>query len=177
MEPRLLLGHRQISLIVKRFAVQLLEQHPDFSDVAIVGLQPRGVLLSRLIYAELKSLIKNSLPLYGELDTTFFRDDFRRGDLLIPNENLMEFSTEKKQVVLVDDVLYTGRSVRAALDALLQHGRPAKVELMVLVDRQYNREVPIAADYCGAVVDTRAKGEVVKVEWNNNDYKVWIRQK
>ncbi|MFY7847721.1 MAG: phosphoribosyltransferase family protein, partial [Bacteroidia bacterium] len=90
--------------------------------------------------------------------------------------NRIEFSTEGRQVVLVDDVLYTGRSVRAALDAMLHHGRPAKVNLMVLVDRRYNRELPIAADYSGVVVDTRARQEIVKVEWTPNDYKVWIRQ-
>jgi pyrimidine operon attenuation protein/uracil phosphoribosyltransferase len=176
MEPRLLLAHRQISLIIRKFAFQLLEQYPDFSNTAIIGLQPRGVLLSRLIMEELRSLSGQQSPLYGELDTTLFRDDYGRGELHIPKANRIEFSTEGRQVVLVDDVLYTGRSVRAALDALLHHGRPAKVNLMVLVDRRYNRELPIAADYSGVVVDTRARQEIVKVEWTPNDYKVWIKQ-
>jgi pyrimidine operon attenuation protein/uracil phosphoribosyltransferase len=116
------------------------------------------------------------LPLYGELDITFFRDDFNRGELLVPKKNDINFSTENKQVVLIDDVLFTGRSVRSAMDALLSFGRPAMVSLMVLVDRRYSRELPIAPDYTGVAVDTRAKLEQVKVSLTENDYKVWIRE-
>jgi pyrimidine operon attenuation protein/uracil phosphoribosyltransferase len=176
MEPRLLLGDKQIRLILKRFAHQLLEHHTDMSGLALIGLQPRGVILSRLVYDELLQMKLPHLPLYGELDITFFRDDFNRGELLVPKKNDINFSTENKQVVLIDDVLFTGRSVRSAMDALLSFGRPAKVSLMVLVDRRYSRELPIAPDYTGVAVDTRAKLEQVKVSLTENDYKVWIRE-
>lgn len=176
MEPRLLLGDKQIRLILKRFAHQLMEQHADMTDLALIGLQPRGVMLSRLVFEELKQLHLSVLPDYGELDITFFRDDFNRGELLVPKKNDINFSTENKQVVLIDDVLFTGRSVRSAMDALLSFGRPAKVFLMVLVDRRYSRELPIAPDYTGVAVDTRAKQEQVKVSLTENDYKVWIKE-
>jgi len=176
MEPRLLLGDKQIRLIIKRFAHQLLEHHPDMSGLALIGLQPRGIHLSRLVYDELLHMRLPVMPHYGELDITFFRDDFNRGELLVPNKNDINFSTENKQVVLIDDVLYTGRSVRSALDALLTYGRPARVALMVLVDRRYSRELPIAPDYTGVAVDTRVKLEQVKVSLTDNDYKVWIRE-
>jgi pyrimidine operon attenuation protein/uracil phosphoribosyltransferase len=176
MEPRLLLGDQQIRLILKRFAYQLMEQHPDMEALALIGLQPRGVVLSRLVYEELNLLGLPVMPHYGELDITFFRDDFNRGELLVPKKNDINFSTENKQVVLIDDVLFTGRSVRSALDALLSFGRPAKVSLMVLVDRRYSRELPIAPDYTGIAVDTRVKLEQVKVSLTENDYKVWIRE-
>ncbi len=175
MQQRIILDHRRIRITLRRLAHQLVEQHGDFSASALIGLQPRGVLLSRILLQELKEITGNPEILYGELDTTFHRDDFRRGDnLLIPEESRIDFAVEGLNIILVDDVLYTGRSVRSAMDALVDFGRPKKTELLVLVDRRFNREMPIAPDYVGEVVDTRAADQKVRVEWTENDYKVWL---
>lgn len=177
IDPRILLTHTRIDLIIRRFAIELAENHGDFQDCALIGLQPRGVELSRRIFKKINELYPENLMKYGELDNSFFRDDIGRGELIVPNPNRIDFSTENLHIILVDDVLYTGRSVRAGLDALMNFGRPKQVELMVLIDRRYNRELPIAADYTGAVVDSRNTGEHVKVEWSENENKVWLLSK
>lgn len=120
----------------------------------ILGLQPRGIYLAELIHEKLEKLIKAKIPM-GYLDTTFHRDDFRRRDTPAKaSETRVPFPIEGKKIVLIDDVLFTGRTVRAALDAMIAFGRPAKVELLVLVDRKHNRDLPIAADYVGKYVNT-----------------------
>lgn len=107
--------------------------------------------------------------LCGNLDITFFRDDFRRRERpLIPSITNLDFSIENKKVVLVDDVLYTGRTIRSGLDALMTFGRPSKVELLVLVDRRFRRDLPIQADYVGKAVDTLIS-ERVSVEWKETE--------
>jgi len=174
MEPRILINHRQTDLIVRRFVLQLVENHPNLSKCAIIGLQPRGVELSRVLMEKLNAMFPNHNAKYGELDNTFFRDDIRRGEIHMPRPSKIDFSTENLNIVLVDDVLFTGRTVRAGIDALMNFGRPARIELMVLIDRRYNRELPISADYCGTVVDSRSTGEHVKVEWNKGDNKTWL---
>jgi pyrimidine operon attenuation protein/uracil phosphoribosyltransferase len=127
-------------------------------------------LASRLI-KELKG-IKPGIDLkYGDLDVTFFRDDYRHQDSpLLAKETNIDFIIEGKRVVLVDDVLFTGRTIRAGLDAMLAFGRPKSVELMVLVDRRFSRHLPISADYVGIQVDTIA-AENVKVSWKEIDGK------
>ncbi|MFN5250520.1 MAG: bifunctional pyr operon transcriptional regulator/uracil phosphoribosyltransferase PyrR [Bacteroidota bacterium] len=177
IEPRILLSHSQIDLIIRRFALQIAENHGNMDGCALLGMQPRGVELSRRLYEVVKTMYPSCGLRYGELDNSFFRDDIGRGDLIVPSPNRIDFSTENLHIILVDDVLYTGRSVRAGLDALMNYGRPASVELMVLIDRRYNRELPIAADYSGTVVDSRSTGEHVKVEWMENDNKVWLLSK
>ncbi|HNE93882.1 MAG TPA: bifunctional pyr operon transcriptional regulator/uracil phosphoribosyltransferase PyrR, partial [Chitinophagaceae bacterium] len=106
---------------------------------------------------------------YGKLDITFYRDDVRN-ELHIANKTDINFSIENKRVVLIDDVLWTGRTIRAALDALIDFGRPAKVELCVLINRRFNRELPIQPDYTGKAIDTFIS-EKVKVAWKENDEK------
>lgn len=178
MEPRILLNHKQMDLIVRRFALQVAESHGNFENCAVIGLQPRGVELSRKLIERINELYPGNKLRYGELDNSFFRDDIGRGEqIILPSPNRVDFNTEGLDIVLVDDVLYTGRSVRAGIDALMHYGRPASVELMVLIDRRYHRELPIAADYTGAVVDSRSTGEYVKVQWNENDNKVWLLSK
>jgi pyrimidine operon attenuation protein/uracil phosphoribosyltransferase len=116
------------------------------------------------------------IPESGMLDPTFYRDDYRSGDKqLKPNPTSIRFSLEGKKVVLIDDVLYTGRTIRSALDALLDFGRPSRVELMVLIDRRFTRELPVQADYVGKTIDS-LQSEKVKVEWNELDGadQVWI---
>jgi pyrimidine operon attenuation protein/uracil phosphoribosyltransferase len=163
---KLILNSEQLNLTLKRLMLEIIERFNDFSNVAIIGLQPRGVLLSRIFYEMLKKELGSSaLPYYGELDITFYRDDFRRREeTLTPSKLDINFDIENKQVLLLDDVLYTGRSIRAALDALSDFGRPLNVELLTLIDRRHNRELPIEADYVGLAVDTRKSGLRVKVD-------------
>lgn len=173
-EARVLLNHHLTELIIRRFVLQIAENHGDMDNLAIIGLQPRGVNLSSKLYARLKEMYPQSGALYGELDNTFFRDDFRKGEIHIPRPSRINFNTENLNIILVDDVLFTGRTVRAGMDALINFGRPARIELMVLIDRRYNRELPISADYSGVVVDSRQTGEFVKVEWTDGNYQTWL---
>ena len=133
----------------------------------IIGIQPRGVFVSKRFVAELKRLLPGKSVSYGILDITFYRDDIRKS-LHVPNETDIPFSIENKRVILVDDVLYTGRTIRAALDALLDFGRPSKVELCVLVDRRFSRELPIQPDYVGKSIDSIIS-QKVKVFWQERD--------
>lgn len=171
MNSRVILEKKQLNITLDRLVCELMERLGDFKDVAIIGMQPRGVFLSRRIHEKLNaSLGKKAIP-YGELDISFYRDDFRRNEQpILPHELKMDFSVEGKRIVLIDDVLYTGRTVRSALEALNDFGRPAKVELLVLVDRKYSRDLPIHPDYIGIKVDTRANDKV-KVEWKENHKK------
>jgi len=162
-----ILSGPQLALTVKRLAHQVLENHLHLTDTVIIGLQPRGVYLSDRIVEELKTIVAGSPILYGKLDITFYRDDVRKS-LHIANHTDIPFSIEQKKVVLIDDVLYTGRTIRAALDALLDFGRPSKVSLCVLIDRRFNRELPIQPDYAGKVIDTIIS-QKVKVNWLEND--------
>lgn len=174
MAPRLLITPQQFSITINRLCHQLIEVHDDFSKSVIIGLQPRGVNLARRIHTTLKEILKNDAILYGELDTTFYRDDFRKKDL-VPNQTTINFIIEDKNVILIDDVLFTGRTIRAGLDAMMAFGRPKDVELMVLVDRRFSRNLPIQAKYIGITIDTIAS-EKVKVEWKENDGEdhIWL---
>jgi pyrimidine operon attenuation protein/uracil phosphoribosyltransferase len=171
---RKFLDSKNIAITTQRLCYEVIENHDDFSNSAIIGLQPRGVLFARKLRAALEKSTGKKI-LYGELDITFYRDDFRTREMNISaNELKIDFPIEGKRIILVDDVLYTGRSVRSALDALNDFGRPGQVELLVLIDRLYNREFPIEADYIGKKVDTRADDKV-KVDWEEDV--VWILKK
>ncbi len=167
MKP--ILTEQQIKLTVKRLAHQIHENHLHLKDTVILGIQPRGVFLSDRIVDALKLLVNTATIQYGKLDITFYRDDIRK-QLHVPNTTLLPFSIENKNVILIDDVLYKGRTTRAALNALLDYGRPAKVELCVLIDRRFSREFPIQPDYCGEAIDT-FESQKVKVNWFENDGK------
>ena len=159
----------QIQLTVKRLAHQVLENHIQLSNTVLIGLQPRGIYLSDRIVDAIKAE-ENFLPInYGKLDITFYRDDIRK-EIHVPNQTDIKFSIEDKNVVLIDDVLYTGRTIRAALDALMDFDRPAKVELMVLIDRRYSRQLPIQPDYTGKSIDSIIT-QRVKVLWKEKDEK------
>ncbi|HVY73789.1 MAG TPA: bifunctional pyr operon transcriptional regulator/uracil phosphoribosyltransferase PyrR, partial [Puia sp.] len=140
-----------------------------YDHVAVIGIQPRGIFFSDRIVEQINRLIQPERITYGKLDITFYRDDVRQG-LHTLNQTDIPFSVENKRVILIDDVLYTGRTVRAAMDALLTFGRPAKVELCVLIDRRFNREFPIQADYTGRSIDTIIT-QKVKVLWKERDGK------
>jgi len=164
MRKRLILDSHQLEITINRLCQQLIENHQDFADSVILGLQPRGVHLAEMIKEKLQKSLKKDIKL-GYLDTTFYRDDFRRRETpAIAKSTKVDFIIEEKNVVLVDDVLFTGRSVRAALDAMMAFGRPQKVELLVLVNRKYSRELPIEPDYIGKDVNT-IESQRVLVEW------------
>lgn len=152
---------------IKRLAHTILENHLELKDTVIIGIQPRGIYVSDRIVNELKTLISPDKIKYGKLDITFYRDDVRK-ELKIANKTDINFSIENKNVVIIDDVLWTGRTIRAALDALLDFGRPAKVQLCVLIDRRFSRELPIHADYVGRVIDTFPSQKVI-VKWKEKD--------
>ena len=169
MQQRLLLNSRHFGITIQRLCYQLIENHNDFSNTVIIGLQPRGIVLAKRIQKNLGEIAGVKSIQCGSLDVTFYRDDFRRRDeLIIPKATEMEFIVEDKNVILTDDVLYTGRTIRAGMDALMAFGRPKKIELVVLIDRRYSRHVPIEPDYVGKIVDTIAS-EKVKVEWKETD--------
>ncbi|WP_057937522.1 bifunctional pyr operon transcriptional regulator/uracil phosphoribosyltransferase PyrR [Algoriphagus resistens] len=179
MQKRLVLDEGQIEIILRRFCHQLIENHDDFDNTVLLGLQPRGpILLDKLV--KLLEEISGVKVLSGYLDATFHRDDFRRRDFpLKANETKISFLVEGKKVILVDDVLYKGRSVRAAMDAMIAFGRPQKVELMVLVDRKLTRDYPIMPDYYGVRVHT-LESQYVLVEWaekGNEKDAIWITEK
>ena len=176
MKPRIILDSSKFSLTIDRLCHQLIEQHHDFSASCIIGVQPRGVYLAERIHHRLQNILKKKDIAYGKLDITFYRDDFRqKGKPMTANETDIKFSLEGKNIVLIDDVLYTGRTIRSALDAILDFGRPNDVELLVLIDRRLQRHLPIQAKYVGKVIDSIAT-EKVKVEWaeTEGEDKVWI---
>jgi pyrimidine operon attenuation protein/uracil phosphoribosyltransferase len=155
----------QLKLTLRRLAHELIEKHYPFTDTYFIGIQPRGIVVSDFIVQYLQELHPEIRLKYGKLDITFYRDDFR-GQIHIPSITDLPFSIEGKSVVLIDDVLYTGRTIRAAMDALLDHGRARKVELCILVDRKFSRELPIQPDYVGKSIDSMVT-QKVKVIWGN----------
>jgi pyrimidine operon attenuation protein/uracil phosphoribosyltransferase len=176
MRKKLILDSLAFDLTVNRLCQQLIENYNDFSNSALIGLQPRGVYMASIIHAKLESKLKKSIPL-GMLDVTFHRDDFRRRETPIKaSETKVDFIIEEKNVLLIDDVLFTGRTVRSALDALISFGRPKKVELLVLIDRKHTRHLPISANYVGKYVDTVATQKVlVELEaQGHKKNKIWL---
>jgi len=168
MEPITLLNKKQVELTINRLCFEIAERHDDFADTVIIGIQPRGSVLASILVRTLKEIHPNFHIEEGKLDITFFRDDFGRRNLpLQASSTHLDFEVENKNIVLVDDVLYTGRTIRAALDALGTYGRPKKVELLVLVDRRFSRQLPIQPDYIGKEVDAIDTQKVL-VEWGKN---------
>lgn len=176
MRKKLILDPHIFDVTLNRLCHQLIENHNSFSECVLIGLQPRGVFLARLIHNKITEILKKDIPL-GILDVTFHRDDFRRREIPAKaSETKIDFIIEEKNVVLIDDVLFTGRTVRSALDALISFGRPKKVELLVLIDRKHTRDLPIAADYVGKYVDTLASQKVlVELEaQGHKQNKIWL---
>jgi len=169
MSQKVLLSEKEIHIILHRLACQLLENHLDFSNTVLIGLQPRGTFLANRLTQILQEDYKVKDIALGFLDITFFRDDFRRdGKTLTANKTQIDFLIDNKKVVLIDDVLYTGRSIRAALTALQSFGRPEEIELLTLVDRRFSRHLPIQPNYRGRQVDV-IDHEKVKVCWKEQD--------
>jgi pyrimidine operon attenuation protein/uracil phosphoribosyltransferase len=164
---QILLNKQQLYLSLNRLSHQLIENIIDWENVVFIGLQPRGIFVSNKIVEIIKQLSPKQKIQYGILDITFYRDDVR-DELHTASKTDIPFTIEGKKVILIDDVLYTGRTIRAALDALQDFGRPQKVELCVLVDRRFNRELPIQPDYCGKAIDSIIS-QKVKVNWDKEE--------
>ncbi|UII80173.1 bifunctional pyr operon transcriptional regulator/uracil phosphoribosyltransferase PyrR [Flagellimonas sp. CMM7] len=171
MSQKVLLTSKEIHIILHRLACQLLENHLDFSNTVLIGIQPRGIFLAERLAKILKEEYKVKDIDLGFLDITFYRDDFRRGEkTLEANTTKIDFLVDDKNVVFIDDVLYTGRSIRAALTAIQSFGRPSDIELLTLIDRRFSRHLPIQPNYRGRQVDA-INEEKVKVLWKENDGK------
>ena len=165
IEQRQLLNQKDIQITIERLCQQLIENHSDFKNTVIVGVQPRGKFLSNRIIGKLKQLLNTTDVESGSLDISFYRDDLRRRDEpIVPEVMDMNLSLEGKDVVLIDDVLFTGRSIRSAIDALMAFGRPKSVELLTLIDRRFSRDLPIQPNYVGRTIDA-IDSERVIVEW------------
>lgn len=179
MQKRLILDGPLLEITISRLGQQLIENHQLFKDSVILGLQPRGVFLASRIHRYLEEQTAASIPL-GQLDSTFYRDDFRRrGTPIRANTTQVPFIIEDKRVILIDDVLYTGRSIRASLDAMIAFGRPESVELLVLINRRYSRELPIEPTYIGHSVNTLHSQRVL-VEWQEQGAEkdqIWLIEK
>lgn len=168
MKSTEILNSLQVSLTINRLCFQLIENHNDFSSSVLIGLQPNGIFLANRLKNSLQDSINNKVSV-GSLDITFFRDDFRRSNkVLNANFNDMDVGVENKRIVLIDDVLYTGRSIRAALTAIDSYGRPEEVQLLTLIDRRFSRHLPIQPDFCGRQVDA-IQDERVVVCWQEDD--------
>lgn len=169
MQPQVIVQKDLFALILKRLCHQLIENHNDFSESVLIGLQPRGIYLANRLNNLLSDITSNKNIQCGALDITFYRDDFRHRDVpLLPSATNIDFSIEGKNVVLIDDVLFTGRTVRAGFEALLAFGRPKKIEFLTLIDRRFTRQIPIQPDYVGKYIDTINK-ERVAVEWKETE--------
>ncbi|TDU40228.1 pyrimidine operon attenuation protein/uracil phosphoribosyltransferase [Gelidibacter sediminis] len=169
MSQKVLLNAKEINIILHRLACQLIEKHNDFTDTVLIGIQPRGKFLANRLAQILKDDYKIDHIQLGHLDITFFRDDFRRGEKpLEANTTEINFIVEDKNIVFIDDVLYTGRSIRSALTAIQSFGRPNEIELLTLIDRRFSRHLPIQPNYRGRQVDAINK-EKVKVNWIENE--------
>jgi pyrimidine operon attenuation protein / uracil phosphoribosyltransferase len=166
---RILLSRERFALTVERLCHQVIEKYDNLNNTCLVGIQPRGVLLAERVRERLRDILGLKELTLGKLDITFYRDDFRKRDKpLRASATEMNFLVEDRNVVLIDDVLYTGRTINAALTALNHYGRPREVELLVLVDRRFNRHLPIQADFTGITIDALDQA-YVKVEWRDID--------
>jgi pyrimidine operon attenuation protein/uracil phosphoribosyltransferase len=169
MSQKVLLNAKAINIILHRLACQLIEKHNDFTDTVLIGIQPRGKYLANRLVALLEQDYKIKNVQLGHLDITFYRDDFRRSDKPLEAKSTeMDCVVENKNVVFIDDVLYTGRSIRAALTAIQSFGRPKEIELLTLIDRRFSRHLPIQPDYRGRQVDAINEEKVI-VNWTEND--------
>ena len=178
MQKKLILDSDLLTITIDRICQELIENHGNFEQTVLLGLQPRGIFLAEWIQQRLNKILSVEIQL-GYLDATFHRDDFRRREIPAKaSETRVPFLIEGKKVVLIDDVLYTGRTVRAALDAMIAFGRPEKVELLVLIDRKHTREFPISADYIGKSVNTLESQKVlVELDADSKHNKIWLINK
>ncbi|MGA8025826.1 MAG: bifunctional pyr operon transcriptional regulator/uracil phosphoribosyltransferase PyrR [Bryobacteraceae bacterium] len=166
-EKKQLMSASEIDRTLVRLAHEVLEKTNDLDRLAFVGIKRRGVPLAQRLGAKIESLERVNIPV-GVLDISLYRDDLSTiADRPVLNARQIDFAVAGKDVVLMDDVLYTGRTIRSALDALFDHGRPARVQLLVLIDRGH-RELPIEASYTGRMVQT-SSNEIIEVKFQEID--------
>jgi pyrimidine operon attenuation protein / uracil phosphoribosyltransferase len=169
MNSRTLLEGAPFDLTIERLCYQLIENHGDFAQSCIIGVQVRGAVFAERLHQTLCAILPDTPIAFGKLDVTFHRDDYRmHAQPLQAHSTNLDFLLDGKRVILIDDVLYSGRTTRAALDALQDYGRPAQIEFLCLVDRRFNRQLPIRPDYVGMTVDA-VNEAYVKVEWATSD--------
>lgn len=172
MRAKTIINQKHLELTINRLCYQLIENHDNFENTVLIGMQPRGVYLSEIIHARLQEITGNKEIEIGALDASFYRDDFRRREKPIEvSGTTINFLIENKKVILIDDVLFSGRTVRAAMDALMDFGRPSAVEYLVLIERRFSRELPVKADYVGQTIDS-VVSERVDVQWKGEQGKV-----
>ena len=168
LEEREILNKESIVITIERLCHQLIEVHNTFDNTVFIGIQPRGTYLNDRILKKLKLILPNSNIESGNVDISFYRDDLmRRDEPIIPEVMDIHLSLEGKDVVLIDDVLFTGRSIRSAIDALMTFGRPKSIELLTLIDRRFSRDLPIQPNYVGKTLDA-LESEKIIVEWEEN---------
>jgi len=162
-----LITSEDLRRIITRLAHEIIEKNRGIEDLVVIGLRTRGAFLAERIASKIEEIEKSKIPT-GYLDVTLYRDDFRtrfkQPEVQVTN---IPFQIDEKNIILVDDVFYTGRTVRAALDALMDFGRPARIHLAVLVDRGH-REFPLKADFVGKNIPTSI-GEEVRVKMTEVD--------
>lgn len=166
-----ILNKQQLQITVERLAYQIAENYFDKKELEIIGVQPRGVFLADKLVPIIRNILPDTKLNYGKLDITFYRDDIRK-ELHKANKTDILFSLEDQYVVLVDDVLFTGRTIRASLEAIQSFGRSRRVELCVLINRRYSRELPIGPDYCGKAIDS-VLSQKVRVEWDKDEVNLY----
>lgn len=166
---RQILNSSRFNITLHRLASQIEEHYSASEDIYIVGIQERGVVLAERLIKILKKEAPKLKLNFGKLDITFYRDDFRlRSIPLKASGTDISFDVEGKKILLVDDVLYTGRTIHAAIAALQDLGRVDKIELLTMVDRRFNRHFPVKTDYTGIRVDAVDEA-YVKVQWSHID--------
>ena len=167
MSQKTLLDSVAIQTVVKDLSQKVLNEISDLDKFAVVGIQSSGIILADRIIKNIEKSAGKSLK-QGKLDITFYRDDLAtRGMLPIIRETLINFNINNLNVLLVDDVIFTGRTVKAAIETLMSFGRPASIKFLCLADRG-NRELPIQPDYCGTIVKTEIK-DMVNVYLHESD--------
>ena len=165
LKEREILDKAKMLITIERLCHQLIELHSKFENTVLIGVQPRGTYLNNRILKKLKLIIPNNYIQSGNVDISFYRDDLmRRNKPIIPEIMDMNLSLEAKNVILIDDVLFTGRSIRSAIDALMAFGRPRSVELLTLIDRRFSRDLPIQPNYVGKTIDA-VESEKIVVQW------------
>ncbi|NGM63607.1 bifunctional pyr operon transcriptional regulator/uracil phosphoribosyltransferase PyrR [Sphingobacterium sp. SGG-5] len=169
MKQSILLDGPKFQITIRRLCQQLIENHGDFENAVLIGIQPRGTFLAQRIAKELQEMTGQKVEA-GILDITFYRDDFRMKGTspILANSTQIDFIVEDKVVILIDDVLWTGRTIRSAMDAIQAFGRAQRIELLVLVDRRFSRQIPIQPDYIGIQVDSIDSQKVI-VSWEEVD--------
>ncbi len=168
---KILLNKENLNLTIQRLAHQLIEDSNSLEDVVFIGLQPRGVFVAERIVESIRQITGVQNLKYGVLDITFYRDDVRT-ELHAAKSTQIDFPITGKKLILIDDVLFTGRTIRAAFDALQDFGRASSIELAVLINRQFQREIPIQPTYFGMAVNTQST-EKIKADWEKQEVYVY----